>query len=78
MIEFPGQPARFLRFDEQRGQLGGRQEPDPIVVLAAGHAQGDGKMGLAGTTFDPTGRGWPSSAGAPWSDIAAKIQRTMS
>ena len=49
LVEFPGQPPLLLRFDEQRGQLGGRQEPDPIVVLAAGHAQGDGEMGLAGT-----------------------------
>ena len=49
LVEFPGQPPLLLRFDEQRGQLGGRQEPDPIVVLAAGHAQGDGEMGLVGT-----------------------------
>ena len=49
LVEFPGQPPLLLRFDEQRGQLGGRQEPDPIVVVAAGHAQGDGEMGLAGT-----------------------------
>ena len=48
LVEFPGQPPLLLRFDEQRGQLGGRQEPDPIVVLAAGHAQGDG-VGRAGT-----------------------------
>ena len=29
LVEFPGQPPLLLRFDEQRGQLGGRQEPDP-------------------------------------------------
>ena len=46
--ELAGQPALLLRFDEQRDQLGRGHEPHPVVMLAAGHPQGDGQMRLPG------------------------------
>ena len=49
LVELALQPALLLRFDEQCDQLGGGHEPHPVVVLATGHSQGDGQMGLAGS-----------------------------
>ena len=48
LVELASQPALLLRFDEQRDQLGRGHEPHPVVVLAAGHPQGDGQVRLAG------------------------------
>ena len=44
--ELPGQPALLLRLDEHGDQLGRGHEPHPVVVLAAGHPQGDRQMRL--------------------------------
>ena len=43
---FRARPALLLRLDEQRDQLGRGHEPHPVVMLAAGHPQGDGQMRL--------------------------------
>ena len=44
--ELAGQPALLLRLDEHGDQLGRGHEPHPVVLLAAGHPQGDGQMRL--------------------------------
>ena len=47
--ELAGETALLLRLDEQRDELGRGHEPHPVVVLAAGHPQGDGQMRLPRT-----------------------------
>ena len=44
--------GRLLGFDEHRDQPGRGHEPHPVVVLAAGHPQGDGQVRLAGADAD--------------------------